>query len=226
MGFFSRMIRKTANVFSDTVSGVKAVTDNPLARMIPGVSHVSTGIGLFRGASDLFGSGSAPPDALPALPSGSASFFGGSGFNMGGDRNPGMIPRGPGGRMAMPFTNPNIPKQYEPFTIDDQFLRLSMRAPKGFVVVRLPGVKPFPMMRDMAIKFNLWKPAKKPPISVTDWESLKRADRVVKKLKLVVKKGQAVSNWSPGGKRKMKTIPARHVHSLPNPRNSPIIVNS
>jgi len=51
---------------------------------------------------------------------------------------------------------------------------------------------------------GLWKPAKKPPISVRDWSALKRANSTVKKLKKVVRMAENVANFKAQRKRPAK----------------------
>jgi len=217
MGWFSKFTGVVGDIVGGGMDIVAAVGRNPVAQMLPGVGLASSIVGGTRAITNVFDGGGGAT-MLPALPS--AGF--GQGF-AGFDPNPGVMPRGPGGKLSIPFTNPNVPPQFEPFVIDDQFLRISLRAPKGYVVIRLQGIKPFPMRRDMAIKFGVWKPAKKPPISVTDWESLKRADKVIRKLKVVVKRGQNIANWTPPtrSRPKLKNYPAqKRIPSIVNIDNS------
>lgn len=116
----------------------------------------------------------------------------------------GLIPgfRGPGGRLQLPTSDPR--PQINPqdvlgrVVLDDSYLKVYYRAPKGYVVVRDPKGRPFPMLRSVAIKYKLWSPSKKPPISVTEWQSFKRSERVVKKLDRIAK-----SNLNMAKKRKV-----------------------
>lgn len=58
------------------------------------------------------------------------------------------------------------------------------RAPSGYVTVEYQGQKVY-MLKVLARKYGLWKPRKKPPISVSEWESAKnwqKAQRRVKKV--------------------------------------------
>jgi hypothetical protein len=43
------------------------------------------------------------------------------------------------------------------------------------------------MLKTLARKFGLWKPAKKPPISVSDWDKLKAFGRVQRKADKIAK---------------------------------------
>ena len=68
------------------------------------------------------------------------------------------------------------------------------KAPKGYVIVECPpgsGQK-VAMLKPVARHYGLWKPRKKPPISVRDWNCLNRADRTIKKLETVQKKADNV----------------------------------
>jgi len=120
------------------------------------------------------------------------------------DPNPGILPRGPGGSLSVPFTNPDVAAALQPYSLDDQFLRTYYRAPPGYVVVRDANGKPFPVMKKAARMMGLWKPAKKPPISVRDWSALKRANSTVKKIKQVVKMAENVANFKAQRKRPAK----------------------
>lgn len=65
-----------------------------------------------------------------------------------------------------------------------------LKAPRGYVIVECPpgsGQKTA-MLKPVARALGLWKPRKKPPIKVKDWEALKRADSTIKKLKTVQKR--------------------------------------
>lgn len=62
-------------------------------------------------------------------------------------------------------------------------------APKGFVVVVCTGSNGLPvkmaMWKPLAIKLGLWKAARKPPMSASEWRTLKVADRVKTKVKRI-----------------------------------------
>ena len=72
--------------------------------------------------------------------------------------------------------------------------RVYYRAPKGYVTVEWQGKKFF-MLKVNAKAAGLWRPNKKPPISVRDWSNLKGANRTVNKLKRVNKMAQNVANF-------------------------------
>lgn len=191
MGIFSKVARLVSK--ATKIPGVKTV-----ARAVP---FVGTAMAVYEGAklvSDITGIGqsAAPAAALPAPPQ-AASLPALTGVTasvpMGTTSGPGLLPRGPGGALQMPWSDPRIPEYLKQFAIDDGYLKTAVRAPKGYVVIRDMQGRPFGVNKQIAKSFGLWKPKKKPPISVRDWEALKRADRTVKKLKKVVKKSKAVS---------------------------------
>lgn len=104
---------------------------------------------------------------------------------------------GPGGRFQIPGTGPTIPDFAKQFALDDSFLKTYFRAPKGYVVVKDGNGRPFPLLKTVARQLGLWKAAKKPPISVRDWESLKRGNKAVNKIKRVNKMAKNVANFKP-----------------------------
>lgn len=185
------------------VGGAAAkVARNPLVQtglqMIPGAKAVSTGLKVAGAMSTAYGGYSAgkailgtikgSPAGLPALP--------GVGFSMPGLKvQPGQtgggvlpskwIPRGPGGRMQLPWNDPSVPAFLKQFALDDSFIKPAMRAPRGYVIIRDADGQPYPVLKKIAQQFGLWKPGKKPPISVGDFQALKRADRTVKKMRKI-----------------------------------------
>lgn len=61
-----------------------------------------------------------------------------------------------------------------------------LKAPKGFVIVDMPdGSGKKAVEKTLARKCGLWKPAPKPPITASEWKTLKKADRVKKKAKKI-----------------------------------------
>lgn len=77
---------------------------------------------------------------------------------------PGLLPRGPGGRLQLPWQDPAIAEHLKKWAIDDAYLKQYVRAPKGYVVVRDQQGRPFGVLQKVAQFYGLWKPAKKPPI--------------------------------------------------------------
>lgn len=61
-------------------------------------------------------------------------------------------------------------------------------APPGFVVVTAPDGRKFAVRKEFARKTGLWKPRKKPPISVSEAEAIKKADRAKRKVKKLAQK--------------------------------------
>lgn len=94
--------------------------------------------------------------------------------------------KGPGGKLQLPWNDPRVPAFLKSFALDDSALRVYYRAPKGYVVVRDPSGKPYAVLKSVARSFGLWKPARKPPISATDWKNFKRNQAIEKKLKKIV----------------------------------------
>ncbi len=123
--------------------------------------------------------GSLPPIGVPAAATTSAIQQAG----------PGGLPvpwwKGPGGKLQLPWNDPKIPAYLKQFALDDAYLKTYYRAPRGYVIIRDASGRPFAVNKQMARSFGLWKPAKKPPISVGDWQKFKAAERVEKKLKKI-----------------------------------------
>lgn len=200
MGLMS-MVRKGAKV-------VGKVAKNPLVHagmsVVPGGGLIAGGIKAagalstayagYQAARNVVGAlkskGSpvmtAMPTGLPALPGvGGRSTVIAPGQTGGGLNPLKWIPRGPGGRMQLPWNDPSVPAFLKQFALDDSFIRPAMRAPKGYVIIRDADGQPYPVLKKVAQQFHLWKPAKKPPISVGDYQALKRADRTVKKMRKI-----------------------------------------
>lgn len=93
--------------------------------------------------------------------------------------------KGPGGGMQLPWNDPKVAEYLKQFALDDSYLKVYYRAPKGYVVVRDASGRPFPLDKRVAKFFSLWKPAAKPPISATEWKYYKGYKRISKKLKKV-----------------------------------------
>lgn len=71
---------------------------------------------------------------------------------------------------------------------------------RGLVIVHpqlAPGQAPatFALDKKLARAWGLWKPSAKPPISAGDWNSIQRANRVVKKLAKVTRQVKKVANF-------------------------------
>lgn len=204
MGLFSSL-GKVARLASK-------VTNSPLgkvASMVPGLGTVVGAVGMAgtaysavkAGQALLRGGGSSAQ--LPALPGGSLA--GGQTYG---------LPALPGSAGAPPIVgkrsvfrdDPNIAEALKAWAISQRFLRQSFRSPmKGYVIVRDSVGDPYALPKAMAIKYAGYRPAKKPPISVGEWQSLKRADRTVKKVRKVVAMMSRVDKAvGKGGKVKVK----------------------
>lgn len=133
--------------------------------------------------------------------------------NLNFDTNPGILPRGPGGGLQLPFSGADPMAALKQFSLDDQFLKISYRAPKGYVVLRDASGRPFPVLKKAAQYYGLWKPAKKPPISVGDWQAFLKAGKVMKKLKLIEKKGRELAKF--GAPARRAPAAKHHQHIAP-----------
>lgn len=199
------LISKVAKVAK---AGAKVVAKSPVtkyAKFIPGpigtvataIGAASSAYGAYKTIKGVVGTKGAP--TMPSVPSFSLPSLPGVTPNKGAGRAPmpmpgqtgggwnplKWIPRGPGGRMQMPWNDPSVPAFLKQFALDDSFIRPAMRAPKGYVIVRDADGQPYPVLKKVAQQFGLWKPAHKPPISVGDYQALKRADRTVKKMRKI-----------------------------------------
>lgn len=200
------------SMLSKGIRTVGKVANSPVgkfARLVPGLGTAVTvagygasAYGAYSAIKGVTGNKGMPP-GLPALPgmqmpagnirsqvpmqSGKTGGFG--------------VPTGPGGKWQMPWNDPSTPAYLKQFALDDSAIRITFRAPRGYVIVRDADGRPFPLLKKIAQQFHLWKPAKKPPISVRDWQSLKRADRVVHKMrKIVTMTARVDSHVGKGGK--------------------------
>lgn len=166
----------------------KTVLKNPLVKsavttVLPGASIAYTAYDAGRA---LMGGGSR--STMPALPAGAS---------MPALPLPGTVP-GMGQRSIF-RDDPNVPANIEQFVIPERELRTYYRAPPGFVVLTDPNGQKFGVPKAIARQYG-WRPAKKPPISVGDWQAVKRADRTVKRMKKIFRQTTAVDRNVSGGK--------------------------
>lgn len=185
-------------MFGSLLKGVKAIggglaSVGRAANKIPGVSAipvVGNVLGMAGGlatVSSMIGGGGSSA-GMPALPN-----------LQGGPVMPGGLVPGMGERGW--FSNdPNIPDFLKPFAISKGNLKQYYKGPKGTVIVHDSVGDPYALDRRLAIRFKLWKPAHKPPISVGDWQSVKRADRTVKKMRKIFRMTTRVDSKVTGGK--------------------------
>jgi len=81
---------------------------------------------------------------------------------------------------------------------------------KNFVVVRpWNDLRTIGMRRDLAIKYGLFKPARKPLISVRQTSALRDANGAIKALKRANKVAKRIANFNPGGSRKALPPPKK-----------------
>jgi hypothetical protein len=174
MGFFSG-IRKVAGA---AMGAARAVNKIPVVgtalKAVPGVGTALTVAGAAASLSSGFGRGGGG-SALPTLP---------GGFT--GLPIPGMGAPGTMGQRGWLSNDPNVIEAIKPWAISKGNLRTYYRAPKGFVIVYDQVGDPYALPRKMAQMLRLWKAAPKPPISVGDFQALKRADRTAKKVKKIL----------------------------------------
>lgn len=204
MAFFKKMkrlARKTTRVtgINRALPMVRKVSRIPgLKTVARGVPILGTAIAVAEGASlasKMFGGRSSAPALPPPISFGKSS--------AGPYRAP-MAPRGrigdvfkgPDNRLQFPEFGKGGPQELSNFIADDRYLKTYYRAPKGYVVIDWNGKK-VPMLKWAAIKFGFWKPAKKPPISVKQWQCLKKANQTVNKIKTVNKMAKNVANFRP-----------------------------
>lgn len=181
----------------------------PVASMVPGLGTVAAGVGLastaygaYKGITGGGARSGVPP--LPMLP---------------GQEAPGglipFVPRGAGGKMQLPWNDPKVAKGFKQGdfgspVLDDAFLRVCFKAPKGYVVVRDEKGRPYPMRRDTAIAQKMWKPSRKPPISAGDWHALGRANKVVNKLKTMERMVKKVANFKSAPRKQIVLAPTKY----------------
>lgn len=178
---------------------IRPIVSNPAVKSV--VKSIPGGAAAYA-AGNLLTSSLGGGGGMPALPAG-----------VGGLPVPsfpgGMLPPKMGDRGI--FQNdPNVIEAIKPWAISKANLKQYYRAPKGFVIVYDSVGDPYAIPRKMAMWLRLWKPAAKPPISVGDWQAVKRADRTVKKMRKIFRTTTRIDksitggkvNVSKGGKRK------------------------
>ena len=162
------------------VTAGRAVANTPLVKTV--AKQTALGAAMYAAGNALSGSGGS---SLPALPGGFPAV-------------PGMGSRGI-------FSNDaNVPKMIQEWTISKGDLKFYPRAPKGFVICYDEKGDPFALPKKLAMMLKMWRPAKKPPISVGDWQAVKRADRTVSKMKKIFAVTTRVDNNISGGKVKVR----------------------
>lgn len=151
------------------------------------VKQTAIGAGAYALGNSIFGSPKStgmppmPTGALPALPgAGAPAIVGDRGW----------------------FQNdPNIVAALQPFAISKTNLKQCYRSPiKGYVIRYDSAGDPYAIPKSMARAYLGWKPAKKPPLSVGDWQAIQRADRATKKVRRIMTTITRVDKAVSGGK--------------------------
>jgi len=176
--------------FSVVKSVGRAVTKLPgastLARAIPGaglaIGAYEVGSAAVRAVTS---GGSSGMPALPALPGG-------------GQVSPHQGERG------LFRDDPNIDEWLKAYAIPQYRLKQYVKGPKGYIVMRDSNGDPYAVPRAIARKLG-WKPHKKPPISVRQWQSMKRVKSVVRTLQKVDKTARQLTAFAGRGKGRPTT---------------------
>ena len=197
MGWLKGLSKIARSVSSPLLGAARTVNRLPVVgtalKAVPGLGTALTIAGGAAALSSAFSGGGGGGSGLPMLPSG------GSGLPM----LPGTAGSNPlVGNRGIFQNDPNIVAALQPFAISKANLRMSYRSPaKGFVIRYDSAGDPYAIPKTLARKYLGWKPSKKPPISVGEFESLKRADRTAKKVKKILAMTTRVdNNIGKGGK--------------------------
>jgi hypothetical protein len=188
MGFFGRMVRKSTNVIKTGAKLASSVSKIPvLGKVLGAVPFVGSALSIAGMASDVmggFGGGGGNSGAMPPMPMASmqGSYGGGMPALPGSAGSNSIV-----GNRSIFRNDPNVVEALKPWAISAYNLRQYYRAPmKGYVIRRDQNGDPFAIPKHLAVKYLGYKNHKKPPISVGDWEAVKRADRTVKKVRKVM----------------------------------------
>lgn len=186
----SKLVRPAA---SAVLSAGRAVNKIPGVGAIPVIGNIAAAAGGVAAVSSMLGGRSG--SSLPALP-------GAAGLPaLPGAGAPAIV-----GDRGIFQNDPNIVAALQPFAISKANLRVGYRSPiKGYVIRYDSAGDPYAIPKSMARAYLGWKPSKKPPISVGDWEAVKRADRTVKKVRKIMTTMTRVDKAvGAGGKIKIK----------------------
>lgn len=160
------------------VTATRAAANSPVVKST--LKQTALGAAMYAAGNAITSSGGG---GMPALPSGGMP----------------ALPATMGSRGI--FSNDaNVPAMLKEWTISKGDLKFYPRAPKGFVICYDEKGDPFAIPKKIAMMLKMWKPAKKPPISVGDWQAVKRADRTVKKMKSIFRTTTRVDKNISGGK--------------------------
>lgn len=172
------------------VTATRAVANTPIVKSVAkqtGLGALAYGVG-----NAVFGGGGS--GGLPALPAA-------GGF----PALPGMGAPGIVGDRGIFQNDPNIVAALQPFAISKANLRMSYRSPiKGYVIRYDSKGDPYAIPKSLARAYLGWKPAKKPPLSVGEWNSIKNADRATKKVRKIMTTVARVDKAVSGGKVKIR----------------------
>lgn len=175
MGWFTSITR-TAGALARSPIGKIAGALPGVGTAISAVGLASTAYGAYKAISGSSGSTA----GLPALPGGAGALM--------------ASPIAPGSRSL--FRNdPNLPAMLQGYAIPKAALKTYYRAPKGFVVLKDQAGDPYGMPKAIARQMHLWRPAKKPLLSVRDTSALRHAGRAIKKLQNAEKMARHIANW-------------------------------
>jgi len=227
-----RFLSKLGRGFSKAASFIADAGATPLGSVVPGLSQASVAIRGGRQVKNLI-----VPDTNPVLANRGIVGRGSSVFSRlqsraikqaedegliglpSLKRTPGIVSGGGFGTgrfggVDARADGPLVGDPMFPVTLPDSAMKTYFRAPKGYVIVRdaVTGL-PHAVLKSAARSAGLWKPAKKPPISVGDWQCLLKANRTVKKLKQVVKKGEQISSLKPRPRPRAPVNLPHHHHS-------------
>jgi len=187
------------NIMRAAGGAVGTVLRSPVGKMVP---YVGTALSI---GSALLPSGSS--GSLPASP------FGGAGpLNGPGGGFAGVSPYA--GNRGILRNDANVPDWLKPMVISKGDLRMFARAPRGYVIMHDEKGDPYGMPRALAIQMKMWKPAKKPLLSIRDTSAINRANHVIKKLKTFNKKVQHIANFNAPKRNPAKNI----IIERPGPR--------
>lgn len=167
------MIAPTSSPFAGSLTPYKAPSHTlppAVSRNIPGGGILDWAMGKVLGPSQPVSA----PSYMAPRPGAGAPF-------------PTYPTRGPVAAQA-----PQTAEFLKQFQLPSSSIRLVPRAPAGYVVLYDASGQPFAILKQIARAFKLWRPKQKPPISVRDWNALKRGARTVNKMKRVVKLAKTV----------------------------------
>jgi len=168
-----------------SVSTVRTVANVPIVKQA--VKATGFGAAAYSIGDVMFNRGSG---GMPALPTGGMPMLPGAGA-------PSIV-----GDRGIFQNDPNIVAALQPWVISKTNLRQYYRSPiKGYVIRYDSNGDPYAIPKTLARQYLGWKPAKKPPISVGEYQALKKADRTVKKMRKVYSMMARVdANTTKGGK--------------------------